>query len=86
MESLLGLSLEVDRLRFAPCLPPDWKEFKMHYRYQETVYHIVIKQDLASDAEMLISVNGVVQDDKSIPLVDDRNEHWAEIHLPAGIA
>ena len=23
-ESLLGLRLEVDKLRFAPCLPPDW--------------------------------------------------------------
>ena len=25
VESLLGLRLEVDRLRFAPCLPADWK-------------------------------------------------------------
>ena len=24
-ESLLGLHLEVDQLRFAPCLPADWK-------------------------------------------------------------
>ena len=36
MESLLGLKLEVDRLRFAPCLPAEWKSFKVHYRYRET--------------------------------------------------
>jgi len=29
--SLLGLRLEVDKLRFAPCLPADWQEFKIHY-------------------------------------------------------
>ena len=30
-ESLIGLHLEVDRLRFVPCLPPEWKTFKIHY-------------------------------------------------------
>ncbi len=44
VESLLGLRLEVDKLRFAPCLPADWKGFKMHYRYRETVYHIAVLQ------------------------------------------
>ena len=43
-ESLLGLRLEVDRLRFEPCLPAGWGSFKMHYRYRETVYHIEIVQ------------------------------------------
>ncbi|HEX5102885.1 MAG TPA: cyclic beta 1-2 glucan synthetase, partial [Pirellulaceae bacterium] len=36
VESLLGLHLQVDKLRFAPCLPDDWTEFKIHYRYRET--------------------------------------------------
>ena len=44
VESLLGLRLEVDKLHFAPCLPADWKEFKLHYRYRETVYHIAVLQ------------------------------------------
>lgn len=35
LESLLGLRIEVDRLRFVPCLPPEWKEFIVHYRYRE---------------------------------------------------
>ena len=41
-ESLLGLKLEVDVLRFTPCIPLDWREFNMHYRYRETLYHITI--------------------------------------------
>jgi cellobiose phosphorylase len=82
LESLLGLSLEVDRLRFTPCLPPDWKGFKMHYRYRETVYHIDILQTVAGDGEMRVSVDGVDQPEKTIPLVDDQQEHWAEVRMP----
>ena len=42
VESLLGLRLDVDRLRFTPCLPADWKSFLLHYRYRETFYHITV--------------------------------------------
>jgi cyclic beta-1,2-glucan synthetase len=40
VETFLGLDLVVDELRFAPRVPPDWKSFKLDYRYRETVYHI----------------------------------------------
>ncbi len=81
LESLLGLSLEVDKLRFTPCLPADWKGFKMHYRYRETVYHIDILQTRAGNGETRVSVDGVDQPDKTIPLVDDHREHWAEVRI-----
>jgi len=44
-ESLLGLRLEVDRLRLEPVLPDSWKSFKIHYRYRETVHHITIRNN-----------------------------------------
>jgi cellobiose phosphorylase len=81
LESLLGLRLEVDKLRFAPCLPADWKEFKVHYRYRETVYHIAVLQTAAENAGMTVTVDGVERDDQAIPLVDDRQEHRAEVRI-----
>ncbi len=45
VESLLGLNLEADRLRLAPCLPPEWNEFSLRYRYRETQYHIVVSAE-----------------------------------------
>ena len=83
LESLLGLRLEVDRLRFAPCLPPEWQGFTMHYRHRETVYHIQVVQTPAGSCAMHVSVDGVEQPDAAIPLVDDRKEHWAEVRLSA---
>jgi cellobiose phosphorylase len=80
LESLLGLRLEVDKLRFAPCLPSDWESFKIHYRYRETFYHITIHQtDNGSTAS--VTFDGVEQPDGSIPLVDDRQEHSAEVRI-----
>jgi len=81
VESLLGLRLEVDRLYFAPCLPADWKEFKLHYRYRETVYHIAVLQSRAADGGMTVTVDGIERDDKAIPLVDDRQEHSVEVRI-----
>jgi cellobiose phosphorylase len=83
LESLLGLRLEVDKLRFAPCLPVDWKAFKVHYRYRETVYHIDVLQTSDGYIETSVTVDGVGQHDKSIPLVDDHQEHLVEVRIPA---
>jgi cellobiose phosphorylase len=87
VESLLGLRLEVDKLHFTPCLPADWKTFKMHYRYRETVYHIVVAQTRAADdakiGETTITVDGVERLDQTIPLIDDQQEHSVEVRVCA---
>jgi cyclic beta-1,2-glucan synthetase len=57
LESLLGLRRDGDSLHFAPCLPPDWDGFKLHYRYRETVYRIAVTQ--VSDGK---GVHGVTVD------------------------
>jgi len=82
VESLLGLQLEVNKLRFTPCLPADWHGFKLHYRYRETVYHINLVQSSTEYGEMRVSVNGIDQPERTIPLVDDQIEHWVEIVIP----
>jgi cellobiose phosphorylase len=81
VESLLGLRLEVDTLHFAPCLPADWKAFKLHYRYRETVYHITVQQARDEDVETSVTVDGIERHDKAILLVDDRQEHSAEVRI-----
>ncbi|MDD5206272.1 MAG: cyclic beta 1-2 glucan synthetase, partial [Desulfobacterales bacterium] len=83
VESLLGLRLEGDKLRFAPCLPVNWKMFKVHYRYRETVYHIDVLQTRDGNGGSSVTVDGVERRDKTIPLVDDRQEHSAEVRIPA---
>jgi cellobiose phosphorylase len=88
VETLLGLHLEVDHLRLAPCVPAHWQAYKIHYRYRETVYHISftrIGEQTASitrltlDGELLelAEATGVAR----ISLVDDRQDHHVEVEL-----
>ncbi|MDR3632866.1 MAG: glucoamylase family protein [Isosphaeraceae bacterium] len=81
IESLLGVRLEVDTLRFEPCLPADWPSYKLHYRYRETVHHITVRQSKAGGTVTRVILDGVEQADKTIRLKDDRLEHFAEIEI-----
>jgi cellobiose phosphorylase len=81
LESLLGLTLEEDKLHLSPCLPAEWEGFTLHYRYREAVYHIAILCTPAVDGQAGVTVDGVEQADLSIPLVDDRREHSVEVRM-----
>ena len=74
VESLLGLRLEGDKLRLAPCLPADWPGFKLRYRYRDTIYRIAVVRDESGSVE---------QSDPVIALVDDRREHQVEVKIRA---
>jgi cyclic beta-1,2-glucan synthetase len=87
VESLLGLSLEVDKLRFKPCLPADWRSFKLHYRYRKTTYHILVTQRPATAEEnagqVTVTVDGVPRRDQAVPLINDRIDHAVEVNVLA---
>jgi cyclic beta-1,2-glucan synthetase len=81
VESLLGLNVAVDKLHFTPCLPAHWKEFKLHYRFRETVYHIVVRQTPTVRGGTKLTIDGVERNDTAIPLVDDHQEHTVELAI-----
>jgi cellobiose phosphorylase len=87
LESLLGLRLVGSQLHFAPCLPADWQAFKIHYRYRETVYHIVVLQTRTGDAAACgvarVTLDGVEQSDRTVSLADDHREHSVEVRVQA---
>jgi cellobiose phosphorylase len=92
VETLLGLQLEVDRLRIAPCIPLHWDSYKIHYRYRDTVYHITVRRvgeqaqqvsRVTLDGVLLpgVGVDAAEPPQGMIPIVDDRQEHFAEVEL-----
>jgi len=81
VETLLGLNLEVDHLRMAPCMPAAWDSYKIHYRYRDTRYHITITRAAEPGQTTRVTVDGATCPDARIPLVDDRREHTVEVAL-----
>jgi cyclic beta-1,2-glucan synthetase len=78
-ESLLGIRLEADELRIEPRIPAGWREFAVHYRHRETVYHIYIYNH--GGAVSRVRCDGAEQANHRIPLRDDRRDHHVEIEL-----
>jgi cellobiose phosphorylase len=79
IESLLGIRLEVDQLRVEPRIPASWRDFTVHYRHRDTVYHIHLNN--LGGAVSRVVCNGVEQPGLRIPLQDDRQDHRVEVEL-----
>ncbi len=80
IESFLGIHLEPGRLRFAPCLPAAWPGYTVHYRFRDTHYRIRIER--CGIAAQRIILDGILQDDPWLPLIDDRRDHEARVEVP----
>ena len=83
VETLLGLRLAVDRLYLAPRVPDEWSEYRVHYRYRETFYHIVLRRSGERATRIVrITLDGaVIGEDGGIPLTDDRRDHHVDVEL-----
>ena len=42
IEYILGLKIENGYLRIEPCIPKDWKEYTIKYRWKESIYNIKV--------------------------------------------
>jgi cellobiose phosphorylase len=80
-ESLLGLQLDVDKLRFAPRPPRQWPSYKIHYRYFDTFYHITVVNGGKGTAIRRLTIDGIDQPERIVPLINDSANHDVEIDL-----
>ncbi len=40
---LLGIYIEKKKLKINPCIPNDWKEYTVKYKYGDSIYHIHVR-------------------------------------------
>ena len=80
IETLLGVNLEGSQLRLVPRIPKGWTSYKVHYRYRQTIYHIAIDrlpEDPTGASQLFL--DGKLLGVNTVPLVDDRKEHFVEL-------
>lgn len=62
IEYILGLKIENNVLKIQPCIPRDWKEYKIQYRYGNSIYHIKVENPNGkSSASENMHINGEVE-------------------------
>ncbi|MEC5216833.1 cyclic beta-1,2-glucan synthetase [Actimicrobium sp. GrIS 1.19] len=81
VESLLGLTLEVDRLTLTPLLPASWPSFNMTYRYRSSSYRITV-QRAAAGMPTGLTVDAVAQPGAVVLLADDGRQHTVRLMVP----
>ncbi len=81
LESLLGLQLEGTTLHVRPCLPDSWTGFSLQYRWGRTGYTIEVKK-LPGLPDVLVSLDGVLQDTAAVLLKDDGVAHGVVVQVP----
>jgi cellobiose phosphorylase len=79
VESLLGVERSGDKLRFAPCIPAEWRQYKLRYRYGETTYFVTVSYSQAPTRNVAVRLDGDEQPDNGIPLVDDGVDHVVDV-------
>jgi cellobiose phosphorylase len=80
LESFLGLKREGNTLKVEPCIPVTWKSFSVKYRFEETVYNIMVNQ--GSDKETTeIFMDAEMQPGQFFLLTNDKKEHEITIEI-----
>jgi cellobiose phosphorylase len=83
IESILGLKRHGDSLTIDPCVPRDWKQYQITYRFGATPYVITVgNPDGALDGRgVRVEVDGSEQPLAAIALVDDGKTHQVTVTL-----
>jgi len=75
IEFLLGLKFNGDTLFIKPCVPSNWEEFEVEYRYFNTIYKIKVVLNSAGE----IIFDNVLSKGNSFKLINDNGIHFVEV-------
>ena len=80
IEYILGLNIKDNKLSIKPCIPKDWKEYKIRYKNNSSVYHIIVRNpDEKNTGVRKMYCNGQEIFDKEVELKDDGEIYNVEI-------
>jgi len=90
LEAILGIRMKEGRLHIRPCIPPEWREFTVRYRYGGSEWRIDVKNPdgrstgirrLAIDGEEARPAGADREDGALLTLTDDGKTHVVELVL-----
>ena len=81
IEYILGLKIENGYLKIDPCIPKDWKEYQIQYKWKDSVYNIKVKNPNNKNSGVTkVLLNGQ-ETDNFIKLDEGRNIYQVEVIL-----
>ena len=83
IEYILGLRINEGLLSIKPCIPKEWKEYRIRYEYGSSVYNIYVKNPNESEDNEVkeFYVDGQKIEEKQIKLIDNGKIYEIEVVL-----
>lgn len=84
LEWILGLRRRGDHLILKPCLPENWPEYRVDYKFGNTTYRITVRnprQKQSGLRSLFLDGKALNPQTGQIPLVDDGETHRVEAEL-----
>jgi cyclic beta-1,2-glucan synthetase len=82
LEEILGFKKKGDKLFIEPCIPSEWKEYSIRYQFGKASYDIrVVNAEGVNTKVKEIRVDGQIDENKSVYLIDDGKVHSVEVLL-----
>ena len=81
IEYILGLKINNENLTIKPCIPFDWEEYFIQYKYKESIYNIKIKNKNKTNKVQSFLLNGEIKEEKMLKLIDNKRINEVEIEL-----
>jgi cyclic beta-1,2-glucan synthetase len=82
LEDILGFRIEKNKLIINPCIPKNWGEFSIRYRYKSTNYNIkVTNPNKVNRGVKEIYLDNNLVEGKCIKLIDDGKEHEVLVEM-----
>ncbi|MDF7824069.1 hypothetical protein P4B35_08600 [Pontiellaceae bacterium B12227] len=79
-QNILGIQPDYDGLRIDPCIPKEWKEYKITRRFRGVEYHITIKNpDGVSKGVVMLLVDGELVKGHLVPVLGKDKVHQVEV-------
>jgi len=83
LEWILGFRKQGSALCIDPCIPREWKHFKISYRHGGTLYRISVENPKGvCRGVSQVSLDGnLLSDGARVPLSDDGSDHHVQVVL-----
>ena len=66
-------------MKLEPCIPKDWKEYQLQYRWKESIYNIKVKNPDGKNTGVTKVILDGVEVENKIKLNGDRNVYNIEV-------
>lgn len=82
LEKVLGLHREGNNLSIKPCIPAEWRDYEIHYRFGNTMYHMHVENPEGVHGSVIkLTLDGNPLQSESLLLSDDGREHHVVVTL-----